>query len=105
MVRIREGDEWKSAFRTPFGHFECTVLWEGMTNAPATFQRLVNNVLRPYLDKICVAYLDDILVYSRNERQHIEDVKNVLEALQGARLWLKPKKCHFHKTEVTYLSY
>ena len=76
-----------------------------MTNTPATFQRLVNNVLRLYLDKICVAYLDDILVYSRNERQHIEDVKNVLEALQGARLWLKPKKCHFHKTEVTYLGY
>lgn len=105
LIRMKEGEEWKTAFRTPRGHYECLVMWEGLTNAPATFQRLVHNVLRPYLDRTCVAYLDDILVYSADAERHVKDVKAVLEALKSAGLRLKPEKCHFHQEQVTFLGY
>ena len=77
----------------------------GLTNAPATFQRLINNVLRLYLDVCCIYYLDDTLVYSQDEGQHVKDVTTILEALQKARLLLKPEKCHFHVKEVVFLGY
>ena len=105
LIRMKEGEEWKTAFRTPYGHYECLVMWEGLTNAPATCQRLLHNVLRPYLDKTCVSYLDDILVYSADEEQHRKDVRDVLTALREAGLRLKPEKCHFYEKEVTFLGY
>ena len=77
----------------------------GLTNVPATFQRLINNVLRLYLDVYYIYYLDDILVYSKNEGQHVKDVTTILEALQKARLLLKPEKCHFYVKEVVFLGY
>ena len=77
----------------------------GLTNVPATFQRLINNVLRPYLDVCCICYLDDILVYSKDKGQHIEDVTTILEALQKAHLLLKPEKCYFYVKEVVFLGY
>ena len=67
LIRIKKGEEWKTAFRTRYGHFEYTVMPFGLTNAPATFQELINNVLRPYLDIFVIAYLDDILIYLENE--------------------------------------
>ena len=77
----------------------------GLTNTPAIFQRLINNVLRPYLDVYYIYYLDDILVYSKNEGQHVKDVTTILEALQKARLLLKPEKCYFYVKEVVFLGY
>jgi transposase InsO family protein len=103
LIRIKKGEEWKTAFRTRYGHYEYTVMPFGLTNAPATFQTLINNVLRAHLDKFVVAYLDDILVYSRNKEEHVHHVKEVLSCLEKFNLRLKPEKCEFHKEEVDFL--
>ena len=105
LIRMREGEEWKTAFGTRYGHYEYTVMPFGLTNAPATCQRLMNNVLRKWLDTKCICYLDDILVYGQEIEQHEADVNNILEALQSAGLKLKMEKCRFHTTEVTFLGY
>ena len=75
----------------------------GLTNAPADFLRFINDVLNPFLDRFCTAYLDDILIYSENMKEHKHHVSRVLELLAKAGLHLKPEKCEFHKTEVRYL--
>jgi hypothetical protein len=105
LIRIKKGEEWKTAFRTRYGHFEYTVMPFGLTNAPATFQALINNVLREYLDIFVVAYLDDILIYSETEEEHVRHVKQVLRALDKYYLRLKPQKCKFHQQEVAFLGY
>jgi len=89
---MRAGEEWKTAFRTRYGLFESLVMPFGLTNAPATFQAYLNDSLRPFLDRFCTAYLDNILIYSENEEQHIKHVKQILEALTKARLQVKPQK-------------
>ncbi|KAG1637678.1 hypothetical protein G6F44_009223 [Rhizopus delemar] len=77
--RITEGDEWKTAFRTKYGLFEYTVMSFGLTNAPASFQGLINDTLREFLDLFVVVYLDDILIYSENLTDHYNHVSLVLE--------------------------
>jgi hypothetical protein len=81
LIRIKEGEEWKMVFRTRYGHFEYLVMPFGLTNALATCQELINNVLRAYLDIFVIAYLDDILIYSQNEKEHKEHVRAVLTLL------------------------
>ena len=103
LIRIAAGEEWKTAFRTRFGHYEYMVMPFGLTNAPATCQALINNVIRAHLDRTAIAYLDDILIYSENEKDHERHVKEVLECLRAAGLLLKPEKCEFHKDRVTFL--
>ncbi len=73
LVRIREGDEWKTAFNTPTGHFEYLVMPFGLSNSPAVFQALVNDVLRDMVDRFVFVYLDDILIFSQNERDHVQN--------------------------------
>ena len=80
LVRIREGDEWKTAFNTPLGHFEYCVMPFRLTNAPA-FQTLVNDVLRDMLNKFLFVYMDDILIFSRSLKEHVQQVKLVLQRL------------------------
>ena len=104
-IRMKEGEEWKTAMRTRFGLYEYTVMPFGLTNAPATFQAYINNVLRKYLDVFVVVYLDDILVYSTDERKHVEHVRKVLQALKDADLRVKPEKSEFHKQEIEFLGY
>lgn len=105
LIRMKKGEEWKTAFRTRYGHYEYTVMPFGLTNAPATCQALINNVLRAHLDITVIAYLDDILVFSKTLEEHISHVKEVLECLQAADLQLKPEKCEWHKEEVEFLGY
>jgi hypothetical protein len=105
LVRIKEGDEWKTAFRTRYGHFEYNVMPFGLTNAPAIFQHLMNDVFREYLDRFVVCYLDDILIYSKNIEEHEEHVKLVLQKLREKGLYAKAEKCAFHQPKVEFLGY
>ena len=97
-IRIRKGDEWKTAFKTRYGLFEYTVMPFGLTNAPAIFQRWINSTLNRYLDICCLVYLDNILIYSNDLAQHKKDVRNIMETIRKAGMKLKPSKCEFHKS-------
>jgi hypothetical protein len=81
-LRIKDGDEWKTAFRTRYGLFEYLVMPFGLCNGPASFQNFINDTLREYLDIFCTAYLDDILIYSETEEEHERHVKLILEKLR-----------------------
>ncbi|KAI4897624.1 hypothetical protein NFI96_008578 [Prochilodus magdalenae] len=105
LVRIREGDEWKTAFVTNTGHYEYLVMSYGLVNAPSVFQAFVNEVLRDMLNKFVVVYLDDILVYSSNYADHVSHVRQVLRCLLHHRLFVKLEKCEFHKSTLSYLGY
>ena len=98
LVRIREGDEWKTAFNTPLGHFEYLVMPFGLTNAPAVFQALVNDVLRDFLNRFVFVYLDDILIFSKTQSEHIFHVRQVLQRLMENKLFVKAEKCEFHSS-------
>jgi len=105
LIRISAGEEWKAAFRTRHALFESLVLPFGLSNAPATFQAYIHDALPPFLDRFCTAYLDDTLIYSENEEQHIKHVKQILEALTKAGLQVKPQKCEFHNNNVEYVGF
>ena len=77
----------------------------GLTNAPATFSRLMNYIFMDYLDKFAVVYLDDILVFSKNEEEHVEHLRLILERLREHQLYAKYSKCEFRLPEVTYLGH
>jgi hypothetical protein len=81
LFRIRFGDEWKIAFRTRYGHFEYTIMPFGLTNAPAVFQHLMNDIFREYMDEFVVVYLDDILIFSKDQENHDKHVRLVLAML------------------------
>ncbi|CUA73094.1 Transposon Ty3-G Gag-Pol polyprotein [Rhizoctonia solani] len=105
LVRIKEGDEWKTAFKCKYGLFEYRVMPFGLTNAPACFQHLMNNILRDLLDICVVVYLDDILVFSKDEKEHEKNVCEVLHRLQPNDLYCNPEKSFFHQRRVDYLGF
>lgn len=105
LVRIKKGDEWKTAFNTPLGHFEYLVMPFGLTNAPAVFQALVNDVLRDFLNRTVFVYLDDILIFSRTPDEHIQHVRQVLQRLLENKLFVKAEKCEFHVNSVSFLGF
>ena len=102
-IRVKEGLEYLTAFRTRFGLYESLVMPFGLTGAPATFQRFINDTLRDYLDQFCTAYLDDILIYSQDRAEHESHVRKVLQRLREAGLFAKIQKCEFFKDETTFL--
>jgi hypothetical protein len=104
-IRIREGDEWKTAFRTRYGHYEYLVMPFGLTNAPATFQAYINNTLRGLVDVFCIVYLDDILIFSRTPEEHMKHLELVIERLHRAELYANPKKCEFFQPELEFLGF
>lgn len=81
-IRVKEGNEWLTAFKTPFGLFEHRVMPMGLATAPAIFQRFINSVLSPFLGKTCFAYLDDIIIFSEDPQEHEKHVMEILEALE-----------------------
>ena len=97
QVRMKEGDEWMTAFRYRQGHFESLVCPMGLTNVPACFQRFMNEILREHLDLICVGILDDVIIYSQSLAEHVPHVRSILEVLRLHRLYAKIEKCEFHK--------
>ena len=103
QVRIKEEDIYKTAFRTRYKHYDFVVVPFGLTNVPATFTCLMNSVLCSFLDKFVIVFIDDILVYSKNEEEHAEHLVGVLRFLREHQLYAKLRKCSFFKIEVHYL--
>ena len=102
QIRVAMKDVPKTAFNTRYGKYEFLVMPFGLTNAPATFQTLINNVLRPFLDKFVVVYLDDITVYSNSYEEHLKHLRQVFEVLAQHKLYANPAKCVFNKPEVKF---
>ena len=98
-IRIKEGDEWKAAFRTNRGLFELTVMFFGLCNSPATFQHMMDEIFEELLEKGgVIVYMDDILIHAKTEqRLAFLITEKVLEILEKNNLYLKPKKCKFLK--------
>ena len=105
LVRVREGDEWKMGFNTHLGHFEYLVMPFGLTNAPAVFQALVNDVLWDFLNIFVVAYLDNILVFSKTATEHSRHIRQVLQRLLENRLFVKAENCVFSTTSFEFLGH
>lgn len=105
QIRVAQEDVYKTAFSTRYGHYEFLVMPFGLTNAPATFQTLMNDIFRPFLDKFIMVYLDDILIYSETLEEHDQHVRQALEVLRQHRLYCKPSKCEFFKTELGFLGH
>ncbi|QRW25665.1 Retrotransposable element Tf2 protein [Rhizoctonia solani] len=102
-VQIKEGDEWKTAFRTKYGLFKYLVMPFGLTNAPAAFQHFMNDLFRDLINVTVVIYLDDILIFLEDPKDHPTHVREVLSRLLRNQLFCKLSKCHFHVTTVDYL--
>lgn len=105
QIRMAEEDVHKTAFVTPFGQYVWRVMPFGLTNAPSTFQRMMNEVFAKFLHKFVVVYLDDILIYSKNQEEHRQHVKQVLTLLREHELIAKAKKCFFFQTHLKFLGH
>ncbi|GJS65500.1 putative nucleotidyltransferase, ribonuclease H [Tanacetum coccineum] len=105
QLRVREEDIPKTAFRTRYGHYEFQVMPFGLTNAPAVFMDLMNRVCKPYLDKFVIVFIDDILIYSRNEEEHANHLRIILELLRKEKLYAKFSKCDFWIHIVQFLGH
>jgi hypothetical protein len=105
LVRIKPGDEWKTAFRCRYGHFQYKVMPFGLANAPAVFQRLMNEIFSDVLDVFVVIYLDDVLIYSDTPDHHNEHVSLVLQRLRENGLYAKLEKCVFDVDWVEFCGY
>ncbi|GKE43203.1 putative reverse transcriptase domain-containing protein, partial [Tanacetum coccineum] len=105
QLRVKEEDIPITAFRTRYGHFEFQVMSFGLTNAPAIFMDLMNRVSKPYLDKFIIVFIDDILVYSKDEEEHGKHLKIILELLKKERLYAKFPKCDFWLDSIQFLGH
>jgi len=105
LIRMAEGEEWKTAFKSRYGLYEYTLMPFGLCNAPSTFQSIINDVFRDMLDVGVIAYMDDILIYMETGVEHVALVIRVMERLRKAPLSISIKKSSFHQREVEFLRY
>ncbi|WMV55196.1 hypothetical protein MTR67_048581, partial [Solanum verrucosum] len=103
QLRVRESDIPKTTFRTRDGHYEFLVMSFGLTNAPASFMDLMITVFKPYLDKFVIVFIDDILIYSRNEEDYASHLRVVLKTLKDKELYAKFSKCEFWLDSLAFL--
>jgi hypothetical protein len=105
QMKIRTSNIPKTAFSTRYGLYEFTVMSFGLTNAPAYFMNLMNKVFMEYLDRFVVVFIDDILIYSKNDSDHEEHMRMVLQKLRDNQLYAKVTKCEFWLDEVPFLGH
>ena len=104
-IRMAHSEEWKTAFSTRWGLYKYLVIPFGLTNTPATFQELINDTLKEFLDEFYIAYLDNILIFSRTYKEHVQHIKTVLQRLREKDLPVKLSKYKFHRERVAFLGY
>jgi hypothetical protein len=102
-IMMREGDEWKTTFKTNEGLYEWLVMSFGLMNSSSMFMRLMNEVLKDFIGKILIVYLDEILVFRNTEEEHLRHLKMVLRRLQQEKLFINLRKCSLMKTKLIYL--
>lgn len=105
QIQIEESDREKTTFRTHLGHFQYKVMPFGLCNAPATFQAAMDEMLSPFLMKHCLVYLDDVVIYSKTWKEHLQHVRQVLEAVRERKYYCRLWKCHFGEPRLEYLGH
>ena len=105
QLRVHAADTHKTAFRTRYGLYEFTVVPFGLTGTPAAFMKFVQSLFHPLLDRSVVVFVEDILIYSKTEKEHQRHVKEVLDILRQNRLYAKLSKCQLFQSKVTFLGH